>query len=135
VAAFFLDRAPEEIRLEAEAAWAWDIASPNCGRREIRIWRGCLLAVKNPKLEIPAFHTAVLETFLPHRGLRGTELQNLFYCTNQHIAELDAARLIVVERDRLAQSGPRASKLYTRDSVVNFLAARSLGTLSSARVN
>lgn len=135
VAAFFLDRAPEEIRLEALSVWAWDIAAPNKDRREIRIWRHCLLAVKNPKLEIPAFHNAVLESFLPHRGLRGTELQDLLYCTAQHIAELDAARLLIVERDRLASSGPRASRLYSRDSVVNFLAARSLGTLSSHRVN
>lgn len=135
VAAFFLDRAPEEIRLESESAWAWDIASEDCGRKELRIWRNCLLAVKNPRLEIPAFHNAVLETFLPNRGLRGTELQNIFYCTAQHIAELEGDGLLIVERDRAAASGPRASKLYTRDSIVNFLTIRSLGALSSHRGN
>ncbi len=131
VAAFFLDRAPEEIRMEAEAIWAWDIATPQRDRRELRLWRRCLLAVKQPQLTIPANHQQVLDSFLPKRGLRGTELQNIFYCTTQHIAELDAAGLIVVERDRLAQSGPRASKLYSRDSIVNFLSARSLARPST----
>jgi hypothetical protein len=131
VAAFFLDRAPDEVRLEAESAWAWDIASPQRDRRELRIWRRCLLAVKQPSLTIPEQHAQVLDSFLPRRGLRGTELQNLFYCTTQHIAELDAAGLIVVERDALARSGPRASKLYSRDSIVNFLTARSLSAAAS----
>jgi hypothetical protein len=92
----------------------------------------CLLAAKQPQLTIPDNHGQVLDSFLPRRGLRGTELQNIFYCTTQHIAELDAAGLIVVERDALARSGPRASKLYSRDSVVNFLSARALAALPMA---
>lgn len=135
VAAFFLDRAPEEIRLQSDSVWAWDIASPERDRREVRIWRQSLLALRTPALKVAGRHDAVLEKFLPRRGLRGTELQNLFFCTAQHIAELDAAGLLVVERDRLAASGPRASRLYTRASVAQFLTARVLGALPSAARN
>lgn len=132
VAAFFLDKQPEELRLEAESTWAWDIAAPDASRREIRIWRNCLLATKKPQMTMPSLHSQVLQTFLPNRGLRGTELQDIFYCTTQHIAELDAAGLLQVERSAAAVSGPRASKLYSRDSIVAFLTSRSLGGILSA---
>jgi hypothetical protein len=42
------------------------------------------------------------------------------------IHDLDEAGLIEVERDRLAQKGPRASRLYSRESIVRFLANRTL---------
>src|SRR5262245_40516939 len=95
VAAFFLDRTPDELRLEADSVWAWDIAAPGCERRVLRIWRESLLALKDPRRITPAQHHAVLASILPQRGLRGTDLQNIFYCTGRHIAELEAARQII----------------------------------------
>jgi hypothetical protein len=135
VAAFFLDLTSEEIRLQADSLWAWDISAPGRERRELRIWRESLIAMKDLRRKIPMHHHEVLASFMPKRGLRGTELQGLLYCTAQHVAELDADRQIIVERNRLTGCGPNASKVYTRDSIVNFLKARSLAVFHPDSMN
>jgi hypothetical protein len=54
-------------------------------------------------------------------------LQIHFTCGPDLIHDLEAAGALVVERDRLAPTGPRASKLYTLASISAFLSSRFLG--------
>lgn len=109
---------------------AWDIGARAGGnaRRELRVFYVDVDAVLSNK-PIPALtHAECLKHFVPEtRGLKGTELQALFTCSPDLIHDLAAAGLLQVERERAAAVGPRASRLYTRESVVKFLTSRFLG--------
>jgi hypothetical protein len=103
----------------------WDIGTGT--RRELRVFYIDVDAVLSNK-PIPTLgHEECLKHFLPQRGLKGTELQSHFTCGPDLIHDLEAAGLLQVERDRLAAVGPRASKLYLRDSIVKFLRSRFIG--------
>lgn len=96
-------------------------------RRELRVFYrdGLALLQRRPLPELT--YEQAVDEFLPKtRGVRGTELQKFFCCGVDLIHDLDAAGLLQVEREGLAVSGPRASKLYTRASVLNFLRIRAL---------
>lgn len=123
---FLLGQPADEIVRAAEAGelrFVFDIARPGARRRELRILRDCVL----PGGEEPATLAEAIEKILPHRPLRGVELQMTLACSLQHVRDLDAAGLIKVERERLAPSGPNASRVYSRASVAAFLSARALG--------
>ncbi len=128
VAAFYLNRLPEEVALDCDSLWAWDISSRGAARRQLRLWRNSLLALKHPDagIVIPGKLEQVVEIFLPHRGLRGRELQMIFYCTAQHIAALHSGGFLTVERERQATTGPNASHIYSRQSVADLLTKCSL---------
>jgi len=72
------------------------------------------------------YEKCVLEFIPASRGLKGTEIQKLFSCGHDLVHDLDAAALLEVERDRVVQKGPRASRLYSRESIIKFLNNRSL---------
>lgn len=96
-------------------------------RQERRIFYRDGLAILNQKKLSTLTYEECLKEFIPAtRGLKGTELQKLFCCGPDLVHDLEAATLIEVERDRLAEKGPRASKLYSRDSIVRFLTNRAL---------
>jgi hypothetical protein len=106
----------------------WDIS---CGerknRRELRVFYRDGLAVLNRQRLPRLTYEDCIEDFLPRsRGLKGTEIQKLFCCGPNLVHDLDAAGLLAVERDRPAASGPRASRLYSRSSILNFLTIRAL---------
>lgn len=107
----------------------WDIGCRRkSARRELRVFAGDVDALLSGR-PIPALeHDDCLKTFLPEtRGCKGTELQLHFTCGPDLIHDLEGGGALVVERDRLAATGPRASKLYSRDSIVAFLRCRFLG--------
>ncbi len=112
---------------------AWDISSgagrPGMARRrELRVFYADVDAVLGGR-PIPALSLKdCLAQFIPAtRGLKGTELQSLWTCGPDLIHDLDAAGLLQVERERAAAQGPRASRLYSRASIVQFLESRFLG--------
>lgn len=105
----------------------WDIGSRN-SRREPRVFYIDVDAVLTNKPIPTLSHTECLNHFLPQtRGVKGTELQSYFTCGPDLIHDLEVAGHFQVERDRLAAVGPRASKLYSRDSVIRFLESRFIG--------
>ena len=108
----------------------WDIgarAGKNA-RRELRVFCGDVdaLLTGKPITDLP--HDECLNQFLPlTRGCKGTELQMHFTCGPDLIHDLEAGGALAVERERLMPVGPRASKLYSRASIVEFLRSRFLG--------
>jgi hypothetical protein len=108
----------------------WDIgtAAGRRARRELRVFYVDVDAILTNK-PIPTLeHDDCLNHFLPQtRGVKGTELQSFFTCGPDLIHDLEAAGQIVVERERMAAVGPRASKLYSRVSIVDFLRKRFIG--------
>ena len=110
---------------------AWDISSGK-SRRELRVFYADVDAVLAAK-PIPALSLKeCIAQFVPAtRGLKGTELQTLWTCGPDLIHDLDAAGLLQVERERVAAKGPRASRLYSRASIVKFLESRFLGVSPS----
>ncbi len=127
---FMVNRDADEIAADCERGafqYAFDISAPGAARRELRIYRDCALQRLRPELPLPKNLVEVMEAILPHRGLRSTELQRTLSCSLQLVRDLDDAQLIKVERERLARSGPRASRVYSRASIVHFLESRFLG--------
>jgi hypothetical protein len=111
----------------------WDIGSHTGknARRELRVFCADVDALLAGR-PIPEFkHDDCLKQFLPAtRGCKGTELQLHFTCGPDLIHDLEAAGALVAERERLAPVGPRASKLYSRDSIFKFLRSRFLGIVA-----
>ncbi len=127
---FMTNQDADEIAADCERGvfrFAFDISAPGAQRRELRIYRDCVLRTLQPSLPLPEKLADVFETIFPKRGLRSVELQRTLSCSLQLVRDLDDAQLILVERERLAASGPRASRVYTRESIVQFLQARFLG--------
>lgn len=108
---------------------AWDISSGK-SRRELRVFYLDVDAVLSGKPIPDLSHKECVEQFVPStRGLKGSELQKLFTCGPDLIHDLDAAGLLQVERERAAAVGPRASRLYSRASILQFLESRFQGDL------
>jgi len=131
---FLSNQNPDEIAADCERGlfkYAFDISAPGAARRELRIYRDCVLHLVQPKLPLPKDLAEVFDAILPKRGLRSTELQRTLSCSLQLVRDLDDAQLIKVERERLAVSGPRSSRVYSRASIVAFLQSRFLGTPTS----
>lgn len=131
---FMVNRDADQVAADCDLGrfqFVFDISAPGSHRRELRIYRDCVLRVLNPQLLEPANLPEVFEKILPHRGLRGVEVQRTLAASLQHIRDLDDAGLIQVERERLAPSGPRASRIYSRDSIVSFLLSRAIGANAS----
>lgn len=127
---FLANQNPDEIAADCERGifkYAFDISAPGAARRELRIYRDCVLHLVQPELKLPKDLAALFETILPKRGLRSTELQRTLSCSLQLVRDLDDAQLIKVERERVAASGPRSSRIYSRASIVEFLQSRFLG--------
>lgn len=106
----------------------WDISAGAGQRRELRVF--CLdgLAVLHSQPRPNLTSEQCLDKFLPAtRGLRGAELQRLWTCGPDLIHDLDLAGHLHVEAERLAAQGPRASRLYSRQSIRAFLNRRAVG--------
>ena len=109
---------------------AWDIGSHTGEnvRRELRVFFLDVDALLAGRPIADLTHADCLKHFLPAtRGCKGTELQLHFTCGPDLIHDLEAAGHLVVERDRMVATGPRASKLYSRASIAAFLLSRFLG--------
>jgi len=106
----------------------WNIAAGGKKfKRELRVFYRDGLAILNKQpLSNITYEKCVLEFIPASRGLKGTEIQKLFSCGHDLVHDLDAAALLEVERDRVVQKGPRASRLYSRESIIKFLNNRSL---------
>jgi len=107
--------------------FSFNISTSGAARSELRILRDCVLYRLNPCWPEPKTLPDVFDLILPHRGIRGTELQRILGCAHQHVSTLDSASLIQVERERLAADGPNSSRVYSRQSIVDFLSSRFLG--------
>ena len=86
-----LDRNEDEILAAVESgvlAWAWDIACQASQRRELRIWRGSLLAVMHGERAKELSEDQVYHSILPPRAIRTTELQRLWSCSSTHVSHL-----------------------------------------------
>jgi hypothetical protein len=111
--------------------WAWDIARAGADRRELRIWRDCLVAwLANPcetyrqqRFSMES-EEAVLASLFPHGRpeQRGTELQRMFSCGHSHIINLIADGLLTSTTE--IRTGPNGSPRITRLSVIQFLQSR-----------
>jgi len=111
----------------------WDISSRRRNddgkvpRRELRVFfrDGLALLQRRPLCQLT--YEECLWEFIPAtRGLKGTELQKHWCCGPDLIHDLDSSGLIQVERERLAERGPRASRLYSRASIIQFLKNRAI---------
>lgn len=108
----------------------WNISAKSSSsyRRELRVFFLDGLAVVHHEPRPPISYDDCLKQIVPEtRGLLGAELQRLWTCGPDLVHDLDAAGLLQVERERAALKGPRASRLYSRQSIVDFLNARALG--------
>lgn len=106
----------------------WDISAGAGQRREMRVFYLDGLAVLHSEPRPKLSYVDCLAKFIPAtRGLKGTELQRLWTCGPDLIHDLDHAGHLFVERDRLADKGPRASRLYSRTSILAFLNRRAVG--------
>lgn len=107
-------------------AWAFDIASPGAHARELRIWRNCLLLAKGGDMTGAGLDLQqVVDDILPKPTLpnvRASSLCRSFNCGSTHVHDLIRAGCLteVADPDR----GLTNTRLITRSSVVNFLAAR-----------
>lgn len=107
----------------------WDIGASKRGKkqkRELRVFYQDGIAILN-STPLPKFtYEKCLADFLPSgRGMRSTELQKIWCCHQNLIHDLEELGLLQVERDARAATGPNASKLYSRASIVSFLTNRA----------
>jgi len=100
---------------EGSIAWAWDIGLAGTGRRELRIWSGCLGTPVAVRLTEAQVIEEVIGTQRP--TLRGSEVERLLCCSAQHVAAL---------HERGALAGVVAGKVrhLRRESLVEFLRQR-----------
>lgn len=109
---------------------AWDISARTCdrGRRELRVFHLDGMAILRQE-RLPVLTDAdVLAAIVPEtRGLRGTELQSRWTCGPDLVHDLQAAGHLQIQRNASATVGPRASHLFSRESIVSFLARRAIG--------
>lgn len=119
-----LDRGEDEVLQAIETgalAWAWNIATPEATRREIRVWRDSLLALLNGEKELDQDETVILSKWLPPRDLRSPELQRLWSCSSTHIHALLSAGALTQIGVPESTQGPRSFAVISRESVVAFL--------------
>lgn len=123
-----LDRNEDELLSLVETgdmAWAWDIRSEEATRREIRVWRGSLLAHMRQEAD-EEDEEIVLSSLLPHsrETIRSTELQRLFSASQTHIQNLINQGALREDGMRETQAGPNAFCRVSRQSIINFLKER-----------
>ena len=102
---------------------AWNIASQQTERRELRMWNESALAYVEQR---PARHFE-LATLFPHSRaeVTSTELERLFTCSSTHIHNLIAQRLLAATGERIPRGRNSAVKI-TRASVEQFFEARKI---------
>jgi hypothetical protein len=123
----FFDRDYDTLIVDVEnrvLRFAWDIATPETTRREVRLWRGAALAWYHDKPIPKLTEDDVYKLILPNRDLRSTELERILSCTHQHVYAL--APLLVVTQAPLQADGPHSYTKFSRASVVAFLRSRRL---------
>lgn len=138
---------PDEVLLRIEDGthpehlrWAWNIASDNTARREIRVLT--LLAQPSLRDSLNSFD-AVLKVLFPprlHAGLHpalrrsqqfvwGTELAWALSCDSQHVINLiEISKHLRVLPGTRWRTGPNGSPSIAFESVTAFLQGRLLAT-------
>lgn len=119
---------------EGKLCWAWDIgASRDRKRKEVRVLAHCIVEqaygpIKSVGPTSELTFAQVVDLVVSHHraNILGTELQRMFACSPQHIADLGQSKELSRIAEQLPSSGPAASRHYTRESVVRFLETRRI---------
>jgi hypothetical protein len=123
-----LDRDEDDILASIEMGgltWAWDIRSADAERREIRIWRDCIVAHLNGDRQPDAEAADPLSLIVPAgETIRSVELRTFFTASHSHVLNLIAQGL--VEGRNRAHRGPNGFVRVSRGSVLNFLRNRRI---------
>lgn len=83
------------------------------------------MAVLNKQKQPDLMLKQILDSFLPARDLRSTELKRIFCCSHQLVYRL--APQFVVARAPLKKDGPNAFTVFKRESIYKFMASRFMG--------
>lgn len=112
---------------KGDLGWAWDIRTPTATRREVRVWRESVLELMGADIaERHGTCLGVLDTFLPHRDLRLTELARWFACSSSHVSNLIRDGCLALAGERPDHSSVAAVTRITRASVVSLLDGRRI---------
>lgn len=112
---------------KGDLGWAWDIRTPSAIRREVRVWRESLLELMGAdRAEHHGTALAVLDTFLPHRDIRLTEIARWLSCSSSHVSNLLRDGCLALAGERPDHSSVAAVTRVTRASVVSFLDGRRM---------
>ena len=116
-------------------AWAWNIASSDAQRREVRVFAPCVEQrrawLENPKWRVKTFAAADVEAALfPSRGgkpfVTSTDLRLALCCSADLVIDLiDAGELRLVEGTSYS-AGRTGGAVVTWASVVKFLKDRRI---------
>ncbi len=123
----FFDREHDVLVLDVEnqvIKFAWDIATPGAGRREIRIYAPSAWAFYFQQPMPKISEEDVYRLILPNRDLRSTELKRILACSSDHIHNLKP--LFVTTREPRQEDGPNSFSVFSRASLVDFLRSRRL---------
>ena len=104
--------------------FAWDIAAPGAGRREIRIYAPSAIAFAYNKPMPTISEDEVYRLILPNRDIRSTELQRILACSQQHVHVIKSE--FMVTREPLQADGPNSFTVFSRESIVRFLRSRRI---------
>lgn len=122
---------------DGRIGWAWDIGMRNAecgvrneGRREVRVFRSCLISDSHP-LTADAVYNAIVPS---HWGtIKAVSLRKRWQCSEQLITELIASGELVAITG--ASRGSDGSPELTRESVIKFLKSRRIGAANSNHGN
>jgi len=109
---------------DGQFAWAFDIATPGARKREIRIWRRCIMLRQGGDFTAEATIADVLEDILPKPHLptiRAVSLCRAFNCSSSHIGHLISLGCL---QEEASDRGITVTRILTRSSVERFLAER-----------
>lgn len=127
-----LDCSEDEIieLIEVQGALvAWNIASPNADRRELRILTQSvadyLAAGRSPCYHSMLAPDAAVSDLVPDRPfLRGTDIQRILNCGSTHVLNLVESKALALVPGTNYQRGPGGTPSITVDSFRHFLTSR-----------
>lgn len=111
-------------------AWAFDLSTPDSSRRELRIWRGSVLAWREADGADPAGTIPEADVFvsiIPPLNPRSSDLARRFGISRDHLRSLLDAREMAIASAPTQSQGINAACRLLRSSVVSFLRRRRVG--------
>jgi hypothetical protein len=124
-----LDRDEDQVLTMIESGaltWAWDIASADAERREIRVWRECMAAELSglPQPDPDAEAQALATVLPPGDEIRSSQLRRRWTASQGHIQHLIDQHLL--QGLNAPRRGPYGYVRISRSSAVNFLRTRRI---------